>query len=96
MSGELIQLCEGCEPLTPAELYALYMLTGEHPAADEVVQSVRRKLSHTLYDIQGATGKTFPELIGEDYYEEWMVEKSHRDFAATQPDRGEQAGENGD
>lgn len=73
--GEVVQICEGCEPLTPAELYALYMLTGEHPAADEVVRSVRRKLSHTLMDWN-------PE-IDADYRDEWNTEKLCRDWSFT-------------
>lgn len=81
MSGETIQLCEGCEPLTPAELYALYMLTGEHPAADEVVRSVRRKLSHTLMDLTG--DGTSSDFVDADYCDEWNTAKSHRDWSFT-------------
>lgn len=82
MDGHLIQICDGCEPLTAAELYALYMLTGEHPAADEVVQSVRRKLSHTLMDMTG-DGETSRDLMDADYYDEWNTAKSHRDWSFT-------------
>ena len=75
-----IKLCDGCGPITLTEFYALYCLTGEHIAADEVVRSVRKKLSHTLLDVENLR-----ELVGADYYDEWTVEKTHRDFANFTP-----------
>jgi hypothetical protein len=78
-----IQLCDGCEPLTPNELYALYSLTGEHPAADEVVSSVRRKLSHTLIDAGEAGVKADAE-----YADEWFVAKGHRIWDGRPPLQG--------
>lgn len=62
-----IGLCEGCDPITPHELHALYSLTGDHPAADEVVGAVRKKLSHTLGDLpEGA--------VSDEYKDYWVAD----------------------
>lgn len=67
--GIEIGLCEGCDPITPHELHALYSLTGSHPAADEVVGAVRKKLSHTLGDLpEGA--------VSDEYKDYWMADFS--------------------
>ena len=81
-SGEVakeikIGLCEGCEPITPHELHALYSITGDHPAADEVVASVRKKLSHTLGDLpKGA--------VSDEYKDYWVADH----FATQNPASG--------
>lgn len=82
-SGEAVKesieivLCEGCNPITPHELHALYSLTGDHPAADEVVASVRKKLSHTLMALpEGA--------VSDEYKDYWMADH----FATQNPDGG--------